>query len=161
MKIYSYVTLLNEAGNPYIEKKSSFKVDGRRSYSTPNDNAEFIINSLGIQNCADEFTYCICLDAKNHLIGCFEASHGTSTASILGQREIFQKALMIGANGIVLTHNHPSGDCTPSNEDVMCTKRTIENGKLLGIELLDHIIVARGDHWLSLREYIDWKGAES
>lgn len=151
MKVYSYKTLINETGNPYIEKDKSFQIDGRRTYTTDSDVAEFVYRSLGIQKCAEEFLYTICLDNKNHLIGCFEISHGTVDVSYCSPREIFQKALMIGAVQIILTHNHPGGDPTPSGADIAATNRVREGGDILGVKLLDHIVVTQGK-WCSMRE---------
>ena len=152
MKIYSYVSLLNESGNPYLEKKEQYNVDGRKVYRTPNDLVEFIENSIGIHKCADEYVYILCLDQAGHLIGCFENGHGTVNGSLVSPREIFQKALMIGAVSIVMTHNHPGNNTAPSSMDLDITKRVKEAGKLLGVSLLDHIIVCR-DGWCSLREF--------
>ncbi len=66
--------------------------------------------------------------------------------------EIFKMALLSNASNIILFHNHPSGDCTPSRHDVECTERVIEAGKLLGVRLLDHIILGNGDDFYSMRE---------
>lgn len=66
--------------------------------------------------------------------------------------EIFKAALLSNSVRIVLFHNHPSGYCTPSNDDILFTKRVIEPGKLLGIQVLDHIILGEGDDFYSLRE---------
>jgi DNA repair protein RadC len=68
----------------------------------------------------------------------------------LGAREVFQKALLANAVSIILMHNHPSGDPTPSRQDIEVTKKIADAGNLIGIELLDHIIV--GDSYTSLKE---------
>jgi len=152
MKVYSYATFLNETGNPYIKPVTSYNVDGRKTYNTYEDVTEFICTSLGIQNCAEEYLYVLCFDAKKHLIGCFEASHGTVNASLISNREIMQKSLMIGAVSIIITHNHPSGDCTPSADDIKATQQLINAGYIVGIAVNDHIIVSR-ESYLSLRDY--------
>ena len=92
----------------------------------------------------------ICMNTKNKIIGVFEISHGNANSSIVGVREIFQKALLANAMSIIVMHNHPSGDCTPSREDIEVTKRIVEAGKIIGVEVLDHIIV--GDSYCSLKE---------
>lgn len=84
-------------------------------------------------------------DSKNHLIGERLVSKGTVNASMAEPREIFVEALRQNAVFIILIHNHPSGDTTPSAADVSVTQRIWEAGKLIGIELLDHIIVAGGN----------------
>lgn len=91
------------------------------------------------------------LDTKNHLIKDEIISIGTVNASIAEPREIFLTAFKYSAVSIILVHNHPSGDPTPSNEDVHFTKRVKEVGELIGIALMDHIIL--GDNiYISFRE---------
>ena len=92
----------------------------------------------------------ICMNTKNKIIGVFEISHGSVNSSIVSPREVFQKALLANAVSIIVMHNHPSGDCTPSREDIEVTKRLVEAGKIVGVEVLDHIIV--GDRYSSLKE---------
>ena len=93
----------------------------------------------------------ICMNTKNKIIGVFEISHGSVNSSIVSPREVFQKALLANAVSIIVMHNHPSGDSTPSREDIEVTRRLSEAGKIVGVELLDHIIV--GDRvYCSLKE---------
>lgn len=90
-------------------------------------------------------------DTKNHFIGDRMISKGTVNASLVSPREIFIEALKSDAVYIVLLHNHPSGDVTPSREDILITKRITECGSLIGISVLDHIII--GDNrYLSFNE---------
>ena len=149
MTIHSYKTLISEAGTPYLATDRSYHVDGRYTYKTPDDIAEFIQDSLGIQHCAEEYLYVLCFDTSNHLIGCFETSHGNVNTSLVSIREIMQKSLLIGAVKIALTHNHPSDDLTPSNYDTEATKKVKTACDILGITMLDHIIVGRSG-WCSL-----------
>lgn len=81
------------------------------------------------------------LNTKARLIGETDISKGTVNASLVSPRELFIEALQKNAVSIILLHNHPSGDPTPSREDVLITKRIKEAGNLIGIELLDHIII--------------------
>ena len=90
------------------------------------------------------------MNTKNKVIGVFEISHGNVNSSIVGTREIFQKALLANAVSIILMHNHPSGDPSPSREDIEVTRRIVEAGKIIGIQVLDHIII--GDRYSSLKE---------
>lgn len=85
------------------------------------------------------------------LTSVFEISHGTVNMSVLTPREVFQKALLANAVGIVLLHNHPSGDCTPSKEDINVTKRLMEAGDIIGVNVLDHLVIGRPGHF-SLKE---------
>lgn len=92
------------------------------------------------------------LDTKLHLMEEYLLSKGTVNASLLSVREVFRHALRAGACKIVLLHNHPSGNCSPSMEDLSITKKIIEAGKLMEIPLLDHLIVGDGCY-LSLKEH--------
>lgn len=82
------------------------------------------------------------LNAKNRIISYEVVSVGSLNASLVHPREVFKAAILSNAASIILSHNHPSGDPNPSNEDLQLTKRLEEAGKLLGIEVLDHIIFA-------------------
>lgn len=91
------------------------------------------------------------LDTKNHIIAIEEISIGNLNSSIVHPREVFSIAIRRTANSIILIHNHPSGDPTPSREDINITNRLIEAGNIIGIKVLDHIIV--GDKkYLSFKE---------
>ena len=81
------------------------------------------------------------LDTKSKLLGESNISKGTVNASLVSPRELFIEALDCGAVSIILLHNHPSGDPTPSQADILFTKRVKEAGELIGISLLDHIII--------------------
>ena len=81
------------------------------------------------------------LDTKGRLIREQEISRGTVNAALISGREIFREALRCGAVSIILIHNHPSGDPTPSREDIQLTEHVARSGELLGITLLDHIII--------------------
>jgi DNA repair protein RadC len=150
MKVNSYRSFLNDQGNPYLEAVQVYKVDGRKAYTPPEAVAEFVCNELRLDRCADEYAYCLCLDAKGHLTGLFEVGHGTVTGSLVSPREVFQKALILGAVSIILTHNHPSGDPTPSEGDIAVTRKVNEAGKLVDIPLTDHVIVGRSGY-ISMR----------
>ena len=68
---------------------------------------------------------------------------GTLNANLVHPREIFQEALKQNAASVILVHNHPSGDCDPSEDDIKITKRIIEAGKIMGIDVLEHIIITK------------------
>lgn len=91
------------------------------------------------------------LDVRNQIIRQETISIGTLNASLVHPREVFEPAVRDLAAQIILSHNHPSGDSQPSSEDLELTKRLVEAGKLLGIEIIDHIIVCR-DEYFSLKE---------
>ena len=86
----------------------------------------------------------VLLDGKNRVLGLNEVSVGTLTASLVHPREVFKAALIGNAAAIIVVHNHPSGDPTPSVEDIAITHRLREAGELLGIRILDHVILGDG-----------------
>ena len=98
-----------------------------------------------------EHFYALYLDTKNRIIEKPELiSTGTLNASLVHPREIFKEAFRKSSNSIILVHNHPSGDCNPSEEDERVTEKLVKAGELLGIKVLDHVIV--GDGYYSFEE---------
>ena len=101
----------------------------------------------------DREVFCIAmLDTKNRIIGINTVSMGTLNSTAVHPREVFKPACIIGANAILLCHNHPSGDPEPSRKDKEITDRLKEAGKVLGIDVLDHIVIGDGTHY-SFREH--------
>ena len=92
------------------------------------------------------------LDAKCNPLSLEIVAIGNINSCIVSPREVFKHAILSNAVHIIVFHNHISGDCTPSSEDIAITKRLIDVGDLLGIPLLDHIIIGDGFSYLSLRE---------
>ena len=95
---------------------------------------------------------CLHLDARNRVISVETVSVGSLNSSIVHPRECFIAAILNKAASIILAHNHPSGDPTPSREDIELTRRMIQAGDILGIEILDHIIITPQNRILSLKE---------
>ena len=119
-------------------------------FNSPENVYKLATKTLNLLEAAEEYVYLITLNNKNKLTGLFEVSHGTVNSSILSPREIYIRALLLGATNIIIFHNHPSGDPEPSKEDIRVTKRLKAAGELLGVELIDHIIV--GNYYYSFRE---------
>ena len=94
-----------------------------------------------MQDVAEEYFWILCLDVKGNVIGCHEISHGDLSSAPVHPREIFKRAVLNNSASIICGHNHPSGDPTPSMEDIALTSRIAEAGKLMGIRMLDHIII--------------------
>lgn len=105
-----------------------------------------------LQDHSREHFVAIYLDARNQPIADRIVSIGTATMSIVHPREVFQPAVALGACGLIIAHNHPSGEATPSTEDRKVTKRLAEAGQLLGILLFDHVIWTQHGPFTSLRE---------
>lgn len=98
---------------------------------------------------AREHFYIIILNSRNHSVA--EISIGSLNTSVVHPREVFSEAIKNKAASVIFAHNHPSGDTEPSEDDLAITKRLVESGKILGIEVVDHIIVAKNG-FLSFRE---------
>lgn len=92
----------------------------------------------------------LCLDARHRLLGSHSLTVGTRTQAPVETAEVFRRALLDDAAGVVLFHNHPSGDLDPSRDDIALTRRLVRAGDTMGVSVLDHLIVA-GARWLSLR----------
>ncbi len=94
----------------------------------------------------------LALNTRHRLIAYHEVSRGGINATMAGAREIFQAALLSNAVAVVVGHNHPSGDPTPSADDCLLTRQVVEAGKLMGIDLLDHIVVGEDGRYYSFLE---------
>jgi DNA repair protein RadC len=99
-----------------------------------------------IQGLRKEVFHCILLDVKNRMIRDLQISEGTLTASLIHPRESFRNAIKESAAAVIFVHNHPSGDPTPSREDIAITEKLEGAGETLGIKVLDHIIIADGGY---------------
>lgn len=143
MRLYNY---------KIVREKSEIYYDGRKSLNTAEEAVD-MFNKYYKENydLDKEHFSVIMVDSKNKIIGINLVSMGTLNQSLVHPREVFRSALMASANSIFLCHNHPSGDPTPSKEDIAVTKRLVESGKLLGINVLDHIILG-DERYSSLRE---------
>lgn len=116
---------------------------------TPQDAAHLMMPRLRFET--KESFIAIMLSTKNHVLATPIISLGTLNASIVHPRELFRQAINFSAAAIILVHNHPSGDPNPSKEDIDLTTQMIAAGKLLGINVLDHVII--GDkRYVSLKE---------
>lgn len=150
-RMTKYKTKLTENKRVVLEKEVSMNYpDLSYIIRSPEDVVQVGKSFMRIHEEPEEYMYMICLNTKNRVIGVFEISHGNVNSSIVGTREIFQKALLANAVSIILMHNHPSGDPSPSREDIEVTRRIVEAGKIIGIQVLDHIII--GDRYSSLKE---------
>lgn len=116
---------------------------------SPSDVAQLMMADLRYES--RERLKALILDARNRVRCVREVSVGTLTESLVHPREVFREAVAHSAAGIVLVHNHPSGDPSPSPVDITTTKRLIEAGKVLGIDVFDHIIIGDG-RWTSMKQ---------
>lgn len=151
MRVVKYKTKLVEGRKAVLEKDYSTNYpEMDNMMNSPETVVKLAKGFLRMHEETEEYMYMLCLNTKLRLNGIFEVSHGNVNSSVCGTREIFQKALLGNAVSIILIHNHPSGDATPSREDINVTKRLVEAGKIVGVEVLDHIII--GQSYTSLKE---------
>lgn len=130
------------------ERYSREKINSNDMLDSPRMIFEYLRERIGKEK--KEHFVILFFDTRNNLI-VDDVSVGTLNASLVHPREIFAQAIVKNASYVVVAHNHPSGDATPSEEDVMTTKRLVEAGKIIGISVVDHIVVAR-DGYVSLKE---------
>lgn len=133
-----------------LVRESSKVYDVERVIRSPQDVHSIVEAVLELSKKTQEHFVVLSLNTKNVVIGVHTLHIGTVNASIVHPRDVFQRAILNNATSIIICHNHPSGDLTPSQEDIDVTKRIQASGDLLGIEMLDHIII--GDGFLSLKE---------
>lgn len=144
-----YKALILKAAFELGERIHSGSVDDKIQITSPKDVADFMMGQM--EHLKQEKFIVLFLNSKNIVIKKKTIFIGTLNASIVHPREIFSEAIKCASNAIIVLHNHPSGDTTPSNEDIKTTERLRECGQLLGIDLLDHVII--GDHeYLSMVE---------
>jgi DNA repair protein RadC len=129
--------------------KESSLLYKERSIRSPEDGYKLMKHFLG--DLDREAFIVISLDTKNQPVSINICHIGSLNASIVHPREVMKTAILSNAASIMVGHNHTSGNCTPSPEDIEVTKRLVEAGKIIGIELLDHIIVG-DDNYGSLKE---------
>ncbi|MDG0842649.1 DNA repair protein RadC [Staphylococcus equorum] len=144
-----YKALILKAAFELGERMHSGSVDDKIQISSPKDVADFMMGKM--EHLTQEKFIALFLNSKNVIIKQKTIFIGTLNSSIVHPREVFSEAVKCASNAIIVLHNHPSGDVTPSNEDIKTTERLKECGQMLGIDLLDHIII--GDHtYLSMVE---------
>ncbi len=127
------------------------RYDLPRKIASPEDAYRSVITLTNAQEEAQEVFGVLILNTKNKIVAVHEISRGVLNGSLVHPREVFKPAVLHNAASIICFHNHPSGDTKPSKDDIETTKRLVEAGKIMGIEILDHIIVGEEDY-ASLKE---------
>jgi DNA repair protein RadC len=131
-----------------IKEKSVISVE-QKTIRSPRDVFDAVREYLA--DVDREHFLTLLLNSKNGIVGVNTASIGTLNSSLVHPREVFKAAIIANSAAVILVHCHPSGNPDPSNEDLEITRRLAEAGKILGIEVLDHVIVGEGC-WVSLKE---------
>lgn len=120
------------------------KMGDRPVIKEPEDAANLLMARL--RHLDREHFMVILLNTKNHVLGVETVSIGSLNTTVVHPRELFKQAIRRSAAAVILAHNHPSGDPHPSTEDKATTKRLVEAGKILGIEVVDHIIIGHNTY---------------
>lgn len=116
---------------------------------SPSDMEQFM---EPLKHYTEEYFIAFHLDCRHHVIGYHEVSHGTLTSSLVHPREVFKAALLSNAHCLIVAHNHPTGLLTPSDDDLETTRILVKAGRMMGVDVMDHVIVS--DKGLrSIREF--------
>ncbi len=130
-----------------MERPDLYKI----SITSTKSAGKFFQNEIGLD--AQEVMIMVCLDTKNNITAVHRVFTGSINSSVAHPREIFRTAIMNNASRIMVAHNHPSGNTSPSEQDIRFTQKLEAAGEIVGIELLDHIIVGPNEgSYTSLRE---------
>jgi DNA repair protein RadC len=121
----------------------------RKAITSPADAAAMVQYEMGLLQ--QEYLKVFLLNTRNQVVDILEMYHGSVNCSQVRIAEIFKPAIQRMAPAIILAHNHPSNDPTPSPDDVALTRAVVQAGKLLDVALLDHLIICK-DRWISLKE---------
>ena len=125
---------------------------GDTAMRSPDEIAKLAHDVLELHEAAEENFVVVCLNTKNKIAGIHTVSIGTLNSSLVHPREVFKAAILNNASGIILLHNHPSGDPEPSREDIETTQRLITAGTILGIKVVDHVVVGENHRYISFKE---------
>ncbi len=125
---------------------------------TPAKAVEYLKSAFATHPMQETF-WVILLDRKNHAIGRVLISLGTVCGTLVHAREVFRPAILAAASSILVAHNHPSGDPTPSAADVQVTRQLRESAKVIGIDLIDHVVVGYPESDPSRQGYYSFREA--
>ncbi|NJJ41672.1 RadC family protein [Paenibacillus apii] len=138
-----------KAGMELGRRMANARLDQPVTIRSPHDAADILTEQL--RYLQKEHFVCLFLNTKNHVIAQETLSMGSLNASIVHPREVFRAAIKCSSASIICAHNHPSGDPTPSPEDIALTRRLLEAGEIVGIDVLDHLIIG-DDGFVSMKE---------
>lgn len=138
--------------NLRVVKESGGRYDIDKQVSNPIKARDLFVEVLELDKRAEEVFAIATLDVHNKVTGVFEVSTGTLSSSLVAPREVFKRAILMNAAAILLGHNHPSTVPEPSSDDIQTTKKLVKSGKMLGINVVDHIIIGDKDNYISMKE---------
>ena len=128
----------------------SLALEERIIITTPQDAANLLSGEMSVLD--QEHLRVILLNTRNEVLSTHEIYVGNVNSSVVRPAEVFRPAVRANAPSLIVVHNHPSGNPTPSDDDIAITKDLVESGKILGIEVLDHLIIGSGQRYVSMNE---------
>lgn len=151
MRVTTYELRKGRDDLPALVKETSCNYPVIDSARNPEEIWKLMCDVFRLNDALEEYVYVLAFDTAMHLKGVFMISKGTQNYSVSGLREIFSRLLMIRAMSFIMVHNHPSGDVSPSDDDIKVTKKIRDAGELMEIKLLDHVIIGNNTY-MSMRE---------
>nr|WP_303182499.1 JAB domain-containing protein [Lachnoclostridium phocaeense] len=152
MRVTNYTVKTDDEKRLILVKENATNYSALSMLTQPNEVVCFMNDLYDMQHLAEEYMYMIATTTKGRPLGVFEVSHGTATATFVSPREIMIRLLLVGAVAFLLVHNHPSGCVTPSENDILFTKRINEAGRILNLTLSDHLIIGDNGAFCSMRQ---------
>jgi DNA repair protein RadC len=131
------------------KRLSSMQPEARALVRSPSDVANLLLTEMSLLE--QEHLRVVLLNSRNEVMGVPEVYKGSVNSSLVRIGELFREAIRRNCPAIIIVHNHPSGDPTPSADDISLTRQTVEAGRLLNIEVLDHLVIGNG-RFVSLKE---------
>lgn len=148
MRIKKLNVMLDEDDRNILTEEFSRSYAEVDNLGRPENIVKVMKEMFHLSEKAEEYMYLICMTSGCRPVGFFEVAHGTHNGALTGIREIFVRALLCGAAGIVLVHNHPGGIPDPSEEDIRVTEKIRAASEFMGIRFCDHIIISQTS-WFS------------
>lgn len=153
MRITKYDTELQDDYRNVLVKEFSKNYPTEDKLNNPEMISHMMCEIFRADRKAEEHVWVIAFTKKFSLISIFDVPHGTASTSLISTRELFVRLCLCGAVQFVLVHNHPSGDTTPSVEDIKVTERMKEAVQLMDIPCMDHIIIGKNGAYYSFTEH--------
>ena len=135
-----------------VVKENGGRYDLDKTINNPIAARNLFLEVAELDKRSEEVFVMATIDVQNKVTGLFEVSSGTLNSSLVTPREVFKRAILQNAAGIVLGHNHPSGNIDASSDDIQITKKLVKSGKILGVNVVDHIIVGSEGNYSSMKE---------
>jgi len=133
--------------NVYVDKIKTNEIDFNYKVNNPYMVCKSLNDTIKLSKQTQEVFGMITVNKRINTLGLFEINRGTVDKCTVDLRDIFQRAFLTNATAIIVFHNHPSGNLTPSKQDIELTQKIKEGCKLVGLQLLDHLIIAPDDNY--------------